>query len=114
MSSRAGSASAPLRGSCPGNARDDNAPARGSAIERAATNAGRKTPIPWALALIPVGALAMAGLLVLGLARFVTMPAAPSSIEASLDESGDVCTPSEDEFEGEACFPRVGPEGPTR
>ena len=56
----------------------------------------------------------MAGLLVLGLARFVAMPAAPSSIEASLDESGDVCTPSEDEFEGEACFPRVGPEGPTR
>jgi hypothetical protein len=114
MSSRAGSASAPLRGSCPDSARDDHAPARGSALERAATNAGREVPIPWALALIPVGALAMAGLLVLGLARFVAIPAAPSGIEASLGESSDVCTPSEDEFEGEACFPGVGPEWPTR
>jgi hypothetical protein len=83
-------------------------------IERAATDTHREVPIPWALALIPVGALAVAGLVVLGLARFAATPAVPAGIEASLDEAGAVCIPSEDEFEGDACFPRVGPEEPTR
>ena len=118
MTSRARSASAPLRGSCPENARGDergdDAPARGAAIERAATDADRAAPIPWALAVIPVGALAMAGLFVLGLARFVALPAAPPGIEASLGETGSVCMPSEDEYEGDACFPRLGTEEPTR
>jgi hypothetical protein len=88
----------------------DQAPVRGPAIERAATDTARDAQIPWLLALIPVGSLAVAGLLVLALTRLVAMPAVPPSIGSSLDEALDLGIPTADEVECEACILRVGPE----
>jgi hypothetical protein len=89
----------------------DLAPNRGPAIERAAIDdAAPDAPVPWLLALIPVGSLVMAGLLVLLLARFVAMPVIPPSIESSLDDALDLGMPTADEVEGDAWVRRVGLE----
>jgi len=91
--------------------RRDVAPARGRAIELARIDAAPDTPIPWLLTLLPLGALAMAGLLVLVLG-FVTMAAVPPRIESTLGEAHTLGMPSADGREGHAPVLRVGPEPP--
>jgi|SRR6185369_16866909 hypothetical protein len=96
-----------LTGSAP---LSDLARPRGPAIERTAIDAARDEPVPWLLALIPLGFLVMAGLLVLVLTRFVAMPPVPASIETSLGEARDLRTTPADEVESDAYILRVGPE----
>jgi hypothetical protein len=89
---------------------EDLAPNPGPAIERAAIDAAPDAPVPWLLALIALGSLALAGLLVLMLARFVAIPVVPPRVESSLDEATDLGLPTADELEGDAWVLRVGPE----
>jgi hypothetical protein len=89
---------------------EDLAPPRRPAIERAPIEAAPDAPVPWLLALIPLGSLALAGLLVLMLTRFVAMPAVLPGLESSFDEALDLGLPAGDEFEGDAWVLRAGPE----
>jgi hypothetical protein len=87
----------------------DLAPNRGPTIERVTTDATQDELVPWLLALIPVGSLVMAVLLVLMLKMFVATPPVPSSIESSLDEDPDLGIPTAGEVDGDPWVLRVRP-----
>ena len=86
----------------------DLAPNGGPTIERITTDATQEEAGPWLLALIPVGSLVIAGLLILMLKMCVATPPVPSSIEASLDED-DLGIPTAGEVEGDPWVLRVRP-----
>ena len=81
----------------------------GPTIERITTDATQEEAGPWLLALIPVGSLVVAGLLVLMLKLCVATPPVPSSIEASLDEDPDLGIPTAGEVDGDPWVLRVRP-----
>jgi hypothetical protein len=91
---------------------EDLAPNHGPAIERAAIDAAPDPSVPWLLALIPLGSLAVAALLVLALSRVVAIPVVPPSVESSFDGALDLGLPTTDEVERDAWvpLPRVGPQ----
>ena len=80
----------------------------GPTIERITTDATQEEARPWLLALIPVGSLVIAGLLILMLKMCAATPPVPSSIESSLDED-DLGIPTADEVEGDPWVLRVRP-----
>jgi hypothetical protein len=87
----------------------DLAPNGGPTVEHITTDASRDEAAPWLLALIPVGSLVVAGLLVLMLKLCVATPPVPSSIEASLDEDPDLGIPTASEVDGDPWVLRVRP-----
>ena len=88
--------------------RENMAPARGAAIERAARGTPRHAPVPGLLALIPVGSLVVAGLLVVMLA-WLAPPTGTPSVESSLEEASDLGLPTIDEGEYDGGVWRIGP-----
>jgi hypothetical protein len=86
----------------------DAAPDRRPAPGRSALDAVQEAQVPWLLALIPVGSLVMAGLLILMLGRFVALPPPPPSPEAGLDQP-DLGAPAVDEIGDDEWVVRVGP-----
>jgi hypothetical protein len=87
----------------------DLAPNGSPTIEHITTDATRDEAGPWLLALIPVGSLVVAGLLVLMLKMCVATPPVPSSIELNLDEDPDLGIPTAGEVDGDPWVLRVRP-----
>ena len=83
-------------------------PDRRPAPEHSALGAVQDAQVPWLLALVPIGSLVMAGLLILMLARFVALPSVPPSAESGLD-AHDLEMPTADEIGGDEWVVRVGP-----
>ena len=88
--------------------REDLAPKRGAAIERGAKGTTLDAPRPSLLALVPVGSLVVAGLLLAMLAWFARSTVTPS-VESSLEEARDLGLPTMDEAECNGWVWRVGP-----
>jgi hypothetical protein len=88
--------------------RENVAPARGAAIERAARSTVLHAPVPSLLALIPVGSLVVAALLV-AMLSWLARPTVTPSVESSLEEAPDLSLPTMDEVECDGRFWRVGP-----
>jgi hypothetical protein len=88
--------------------REDVAPARGAAIERTASSTPLPASVPCLLALIPVGSLVVAALLVAMLA-WLARPTVTPSVESSLEEASDLGLPTIDEVECDGRIWRVGP-----
>ena len=82
---------------------------RRPATERAAQDVARDEPIPWLLALIPLGLLVVAGLLTLGLTMLVAIPTIPLRVDLIVDESHGLVMPVVNEVEGDGGSLTVGP-----
>jgi hypothetical protein len=82
---------------------------RRPATERAAQDVPRDKPIPWLLALIPIGLLVVAGLLTLGLTMLVAIPTIPPRVDLIVDESHGLGMPVVNEVEGDGGSLPVGP-----
>ena len=87
----------------------DLAPNGRPTVEYITTDATRDEAGPWLLALIPVGSLVVAGLLILMLKLCVATPSIPSSIESRLDEDSDLGIPTAGEVDGDPWVLRVRP-----
>jgi H+/Cl- antiporter ClcA len=88
-------------------AREKRAPKHGTAIEHAVIDAAWDAPVPWLLALIPVGLLVVAGLLLALLAWFAR-PTVTPSVESSLADAPDLGLPTTDEVKRDGMW-HVGP-----
>ena len=86
---------------------EEPTPTRGAASERAA-DTSRSVPGPSLSALVPVGSLVVAGLLVAMLA-WLARPTLTSTVDSSLEEAPDLGLPTADEVECDGSVWRVGP-----
>ena len=82
---------------------------RRPATERAAPDVPRDEPIPWLLALIPLGLLVVAGLLTLALTMLVAIPTIPPRADLIVDESHGLGMPVVNEVEGDGGSLPLGP-----
>jgi hypothetical protein len=82
---------------------------RRPATERAAQDVPRDEPVPWLLALIPLGLLVVAGLLTLALTMLVAIPTIPQRVELIVDESHGLGMPIVNEVEGDGGSLPLGP-----